>query len=64
MTNEEYIKSMTAEELAEWLAEHVDCIGCHVRTGCKAADNEECRKRFIRWLRIQHRRKKNDVRET
>lgn len=51
MTNEEYIKSMTTEELAEWLFKCVDCLGCPVMNECKATSNEECRERFLAWLK-------------
>lgn len=58
MTNEEYIKRMTTEELAKWLCKHVDCLGCQVRTGCKAANNEECCERFSAWLKETAQEKK------
>ena len=39
MTNEEYLRSCNTEQLAEWLQEHMDCIGCPASSSVVALRN-------------------------
>ena len=50
MTNEEWLKSLDTEKLAEWIAIIIDCSHCPV----KNCDDEPCKKQFIRWLKEKH----------
>lgn len=51
MTNEEYIKSLTTDELAEWLFKNINCPWCPAKAGCEELCSEGCRKRFAEWLK-------------
>lgn len=54
MTNEEWIKSCSTEELAEWLSNYFGCIGCPARkNNCRY---ENCKEALVLWLKEQ----KND----
>ena len=50
MTNEEWLKSMSSEELSLWLAEHIDCAVCPVE--CHGA--RTCDDLFYSWLKEKH----------
>lgn len=51
MTNEDYIKSLTTEELAEWILKHTCCPWCPARVGCKELTNEDCLEHIAEWLK-------------
>lgn len=53
MTNADRIRSMTGEELAEFLAVKTDCVNCPCRDGydeCDTADGT-CQKQWLDWLK-------------
>lgn len=51
MTNADRIRAMTDEELAEFIAETIDCCNCkHPRNGCSEND-ETCAACWLDWLK-------------
>ena len=52
LTNEEYLKSLGTEQLAEWIAKIVDCDSCPVKR--KFCDDNPCKIRFVEWLKQPH----------
>ena len=48
-TNADRIRSMSDEELAYWLGEHLDCYGCHIGLSC--VHNDGCPGELIKWLK-------------
>jgi hypothetical protein len=49
-TNYDRIKSMSVEEMAEFLFEYVDCDFCPVSELCKTKNYENCKKSLKKWL--------------
>lgn len=51
MTNADKIRSMTDEELAEWMAYKVECQYCSVRSARCTESEASCRANWLGWLR-------------
>lgn len=50
-TNADRIRTMTDEELAEFIATHIDCFNCpKPRNGCSEND-ETCTAAWLDWLK-------------
>ena len=52
MTNEEWLRSATTEQLAEWLQEHMDCASCSCKTICR--QGHDCKLALMEWLKQPH----------
>jgi hypothetical protein len=50
-TNADRIRSMTDEELAEWIAARIECEVCPVSHDEPISGLNECHKRIIGWLK-------------
>lgn len=55
-TNGDNIRSMTDQELAEWISDHIDCALCKIMFDGDAIHKytltcAECEDRWIKWLR-------------
>lgn len=51
MTNEERIKSLSTEELAQKFWEIITCENCPLFEKCKRGEN--CVKQWVRWLKSE-----------
>ena len=49
-TNADRIRSMTDEELAEWIADHTNCVDCNLVARCKGM-NINCNYAWLSWLK-------------
>ncbi len=54
MTNEEWLKSLSTEELAEWFLEHMDCIGCPANCEKCYRYYDACKETIFEWLKEKH----------
>ena len=53
-TNEEWLRQCSTEELAEFLFQHGDCIGCPAsKEICRECYNG-CKTAFMEWLQEKH----------
>ena len=50
MTNADKIRSMTDEELADWMCDHTDCYNCEADLG-NGLGWEHCRKALLERLK-------------
>lgn len=50
-TNADRLRSMTDEELAEWMANKVDCQYCSVRSEWCTESEASCRTNWLDWLK-------------
>lgn len=50
MTNADKIRSMTDDELANWLCVHMDCYNCEAYAGDWACE-DYCRAVLLEWLK-------------
>jgi hypothetical protein len=50
MTNAEYIRSMTNDEMADWLVHKIKCTGCNA----ERCDEEFCVNLMKEWLEYPH----------
>jgi len=53
-TNEEWLRSCSTEELADFLFEHGDCIGCPAYREVCARRYDDCKTAFLEWLKETH----------
>lgn len=53
ITNADRIRSMSDEELAEWLAHLTDCVNCPCRDPYDQCDTVDgsCKKQWLEWLK-------------
>lgn len=51
MTNADRFRAMTDEELAEWMANKVDCQYCSVRSEWCTESEASCRTNWLDWLK-------------
>lgn len=53
MTNEEFIKNLTAEELARVLKYATNCQRCPIRSFCHKNEDicEDCEQTWLHWLK-------------
>lgn len=51
MTNAQRIRSMTDEELAEFLAPSFTCYACPSRALCDKSEGKDCNQVFLWWLK-------------
>jgi len=54
-TNEEWLKSMNTEQLAEWLFEHADCMRCECNKNICHDGYDCCKLAFWEWLKEVHK---------
>lgn len=56
-TNEEWLRQSTTEQLAEFLFEHMDCIGCPA--SCEKCHRyyDACKEAMLDWLKQPHHEK-------
>lgn len=54
MTNEQWLRQASTEELAEWLFRHCDCIECPARRQICLEKYENCKIAFGEWLKEKH----------
>ena len=54
LTNDEWRQSCSAEEFAEWLLEHMDCIGCPANQEKCQRQYGACKKVIMEWLQQPH----------
>lgn len=54
LTNEEYIRQASTEELAEWLQEHMDCASCGCNKDLCYQGYDCCKLAFVEWLKQPH----------
>ena len=54
LTNEEWLRSCSTEELADFLFEHGDCIGCPAYREVCARRYDDCKTAFLEWLKETH----------
>lgn len=52
MTNGDYIRSMTDEQLSDFLADVIDCWHCPTYQEC--TDVQGCDKALLAWLKQEH----------
>ena len=52
MTEADKIRSMSDDELAEWLSDIADCWWCPAQHTCKGIP--ECTKTIEKWLKQEH----------
>ena len=50
--NEEWLKMMTTEHLAEWIKGHMNCNFCPMRLKCE--DMRDCTEHIKAWLKQPH----------
>lgn len=51
ITNADRIRSMTDEELAEWMANKAECQYCSVRSEWCTESEASCRTNWLDWLK-------------
>ena len=54
MTNEEWLRSCTTEQLAKWLQEHMDCSNCDCNKDLCYKGYDCCELAFLEWLKQPH----------
>ncbi len=54
-TNEEWFTSLSTEEKAEWLQEHMDCIGCPASQEKCHRYYDACKEVMMEWLKAVHK---------
>ena len=53
-TNDEWRKTCSTEEFADFLFEHGDCIGCPAYREVCARRYDDCKTAFLEWLKEVH----------
>lgn len=54
ITEQEYIQTCTTEQLAEWLQEHMDCVGCPASQEKCHRYYDACKEVMMEWLKQPH----------
>jgi len=54
VTNEEFLRSCTTEQLAEWLQEHMECASCGCNKDLCYQGYDCCKLAFVEWLKEVH----------
>lgn len=49
-TNLDRIRAMSAEEIAEWAASHLECCSCPISDRGYSCETKNCMATFIKWL--------------
>lgn len=49
-TNLDRIRAMSAEEIAEWAASHLECCSCPISDNHYSCETTNCTETFIKWL--------------
>ena len=55
MTNDEWRRTCSTEELAEWLQEHADCVGCPANREKCHRYYDACKETMLEWLKEVHK---------
>ena len=49
-TNLDHIRAMSAEDIANWAVEHLECCSCPISDSQYSCETTNCAKTFIKWL--------------
>lgn len=56
-TEQEWLQTCSTEELAEWLLEHMECIGCPANQEKCHRQYDICKETIMEWLKRPHKNK-------